>query len=169
MGNFTEKQRIGRLGEEIAVKYLKNKGFLIITQNYLKKCGEIDIIAQKGKILHFVEVKTVSELANSRLGRSEKISAVSAVRQGNVSLRLRVCGQAVKPVGSELASSETDNYRPEDNIHQNKLKRLGRTIQIYLAENDPKGDCEWFFDIITVVIDEKNRKAKIRFLGDIML
>lgn len=160
MGNFTEKQRIGRLGEEIAVKYLKNKGFLIITQNYLKKCGEIDIIAQKGKILHFVEVKTVSH---------EKISAVSAVRQENVSLRPRVCGQAVKPVGSEPASSETDKYRPEDNVHQYKLERLGRTIQVYLAENDPKGDCEWFFDIITVVIDEKNRKAKIRFLDDIML
>ncbi len=60
MAEPTKKQKIGRLGEDIATKYLENKGFEIIEQNYRKKYGEIDIIAQKGKILHFVEVKSVS-------------------------------------------------------------------------------------------------------------
>ena len=60
MAETTEKQKIGRLGEDIAIKYLQNKGFLVIGQNYLKKCGEIDIIAKKDRVLHFIEVKTVS-------------------------------------------------------------------------------------------------------------
>ena len=60
MNEITHKQNIGKIGEDIAVKYLENKGFALIEQNYRKKYGEIDIIAKKGKILHFVEVKSVS-------------------------------------------------------------------------------------------------------------
>ena len=60
MQNNTQKQYIGRVGEGIASKYLQNKGFTIICRNYRKKYGEIDIIAQKSKILHFIEVKSVS-------------------------------------------------------------------------------------------------------------
>lgn len=52
--------QIGVFGEDIATKYLQNKGFDIIHRNYRKKCGEIDIIAKMGKTLHFIEVKSVS-------------------------------------------------------------------------------------------------------------
>ncbi len=57
---LTEKQKIGNLGEEIAAKFLIGKGFKIIGRNYRQKWGEIDIIAKKEKIIHFIEVKTVS-------------------------------------------------------------------------------------------------------------
>lgn len=60
MPEITQKQRIGKIGEDIASKYLQNKGFTIICRNYRKKYGEIDIIAQNSKILHFIEVKSVS-------------------------------------------------------------------------------------------------------------
>ncbi len=56
----TEKQKIGRIGEDFACEYLKREGFKIIGRNYLKKWGEIDIVVQKDKKIHFVEVKTVS-------------------------------------------------------------------------------------------------------------
>ncbi len=56
---FTSKsQKTGEIGEHVAVRYLKNKGFNIVERNYTKKWGEIDIVAQKGKIFHFVEVKS---------------------------------------------------------------------------------------------------------------
>ena len=51
---------VGSLGEDIAERFLKEKGFTTLGKNYREKWGEIDIIAQKGRILHFVEVKTVS-------------------------------------------------------------------------------------------------------------
>ncbi|OHA79596.1 MAG: hypothetical protein A2675_02580 [Candidatus Yonathbacteria bacterium RIFCSPHIGHO2_01_FULL_51_10] len=57
---LTKKQEIGALGEDIACKYLKNKGFVIVERNFWRKWGEIDIIAQKGGIIHFFEVKTLS-------------------------------------------------------------------------------------------------------------
>ncbi len=58
---FTSKtQKTGEIGEDIACRYLKNKGFEIIERNYTKKWGEIDIVAIKSKKVHFVEVKSVS-------------------------------------------------------------------------------------------------------------
>ena len=52
--------KIGVLGEDIAVKFLMKRGFSIIFRNYLKKWGEIDIVAERRGILHFMEVKSVS-------------------------------------------------------------------------------------------------------------
>lgn len=49
----------GNQSEELAVKYLEKNGFLIIDRNfYASRLGEIDIIAKKNDILHFIEVKS---------------------------------------------------------------------------------------------------------------
>lgn len=52
------KQRLGKFGEELACKYLKEKGYKIINQNYYARSGEIDIVAEYNDVLVFVEVKT---------------------------------------------------------------------------------------------------------------
>lgn len=49
---------IGDYGEEIAEKFLKEKGYLILERNYRAKSGEIDIIAKQRDYIVFVEVKT---------------------------------------------------------------------------------------------------------------
>ena len=49
---------IGNLAEDKAAKYLKDLGFEVIERNFYSKFGEIDIIALKGRILHFIEVKS---------------------------------------------------------------------------------------------------------------
>lgn len=54
------KKEIGRIGEDLCCDFLVNNGFEIISRNYQKRIGEIDIIAFKRGILHFFEVKTVS-------------------------------------------------------------------------------------------------------------
>jgi putative endonuclease len=58
--NNQSTKEIGNLGEKLAQKYLIEQGFTIIAVNYWRKWGEIDIIAQKADLIHFVEVKTVS-------------------------------------------------------------------------------------------------------------
>jgi putative endonuclease len=53
------RKDIGALGEKVAAEYLRRQGFTILGRNIAKKTGELDIIAQQGKTLHFVEVKTL--------------------------------------------------------------------------------------------------------------
>ena len=48
----------GDIAEEKAVEYLRNAGFRIIDRNVSSRFGEIDIIALKTDVLHFVEVKS---------------------------------------------------------------------------------------------------------------
>ena len=48
----------GKTGENAATKFLKKNGYRILERNYRKNYGEIDIIAQKGENIAFVEVKT---------------------------------------------------------------------------------------------------------------
>lgn len=47
----------GLWGEKIAVKFLRKKGYRILKNRYRSRFGEVDIIASKGNILAFVEVK----------------------------------------------------------------------------------------------------------------
>lgn len=130
----TKKRKLGDIGENVACVFLEKNGYKIIERNYLKKWGEIDVVAKKGSILHFIEVKSVS-----------------CVTLDESALRLR-SGQ---------------DYRPEDNMHPWKLKRLSRVIQTYLLEKDL--DCEWQLDLITVKIDEKNRKARAEMLENVII
>ena len=125
MDKRTQKRKTGDIGESIASKFLVKRGFSIIARNYLKKCGEIDIICNKDGKLFFVEVKT---------------------SRGNVS------------------HETSDVFRPEDNIHQAKINRIDRAIQVYLEETNYLP-----FSIIFGVIielDEKTKEAKVRLLND---
>lgn len=49
---------IGKLGEEAVCRYLKSRLYDIVVRNYRIRGGEIDIIAENGDYLAFVEVKT---------------------------------------------------------------------------------------------------------------
>jgi len=126
--NFSNKQ-VGDLGEDLACKFLIGKGFIVVDRNYWQKFGEIDIVARKRRIVHFIEVKTVLY-------------------------------RTLEPEGR-------DNYRPEDNVHIHKLKRLARTIEAYIF--DKNLDSDFQIDVITVKLDITNKKAKIQFLENIVL
>jgi putative endonuclease len=53
-----QKKELGRKGEDLALRFLKKKGYRIIEKNYVCKMGEMDIIAKEKDTLAFVEVKT---------------------------------------------------------------------------------------------------------------
>ena len=56
---MAEHNEIGKIGENMAKTFLMKQGFGILDLNYRILPGEIDIIAKKDKIIHFIEVKTI--------------------------------------------------------------------------------------------------------------
>ena len=58
-----EKKELGRKGEEIAIRFLKKKGYRILERNYVCKMGEMDIVAREKDTLAFIEVKTRTSTA----------------------------------------------------------------------------------------------------------
>ena len=64
--NKTKKRKIGDLGEELSLIYLKNKGHQLVTRNWEKpKMGEIDLITTQNDTLYFIEVKTTENANNN--------------------------------------------------------------------------------------------------------
>lgn len=129
---FTSKtQKTGALGESIACRHLQSKGYRVIERNYTRKWGEIDIVAEKSKRTHFIEVK-----------------CVSCVTLDDIN-----------------TANSTNTFRPEENMHHEKLKRLYRTIEGYLASNNVLK--EWQLDLLCVYIVHDTKKAKVTFFENI--
>lgn len=55
---MSSAKKIGALGEELAVDYLKDNGYEILERNFRHGRAEIDIIARYKQLLVFIEVKT---------------------------------------------------------------------------------------------------------------
>ncbi|MFO7737506.1 MAG: YraN family protein [Desulfatiglandaceae bacterium] len=53
-----ERLELGRLGEELAYKSIKRRGYKKIIRNYRCPLGEVDLIAMDGDTLVFLEIKT---------------------------------------------------------------------------------------------------------------
>ena len=67
---------LGARGEMIACDFLRKQGFRILEKNFRCRLGEIDVIAERGGRLRFIEIKT---RAGSGFGRPEE--AVHAAKQ----------------------------------------------------------------------------------------
>jgi len=57
-----QASKIGSFGENLALNYLQNKGYVLLEKNYRFGHKEIDLILQDGETIVFVEVKTRSTI-----------------------------------------------------------------------------------------------------------
>lgn len=160
----TVKQIVGELGEYFAAKYLTSRHFVIKEKNYRKKWGELDIIAEKDRMLHFVEVKSVVTR-----GYVSRVTSLGL-------LLWRVShetpyGSSQEIVRGETVSTlnvDTGDYSPEENIHLWKQRRMARAIQTYLLEKRVPEDQEWHIDVIAAFLDFSKKRAIIRYLEDVV-
>ena len=74
----------------------------------------------------------------------------------------------VKAVSAELNqfSRESNSYRPEEQIHPAKLKKIARTAQLYMANRED--DREYQIDAVGVILDPITRKAQCRLFEQIL-
>lgn len=125
-----ERNKIGAYGEDISVKYLEQLGYKVLSRNYLKKWGEIDIVSRETlgnkHIVHFVEVKTVSY--------ETKVDLKRAVSYGT--------------------------WRPEENIHPAKIQKMSRAIESWLTEHNCWEDWQIDVLAVRIVPREKYATIK---------
>ena len=55
--NRTLNQEFGQYGEDVAAKFCREHHLKILKRNYRCRAGEIDIIARRDDVVHFIEVK----------------------------------------------------------------------------------------------------------------
>ncbi len=113
---------IGKIGEEIAGRYLEKNSFKIIERNFRHFLGEIDIVAEKNGKIYFCEVKSVSRTN----------------------------------IDSDFG------FRPEENLHSDKLRKFYRIIDIYISQRNIKG--EWGVFLVTVKYSSVQKKAKVEMI-----
>ncbi len=78
--SISNKRTMGSIGEDIALKYLKENNYIILERNFrVGRLGEIDIIANKDEYICFIEVKTRS---NTSFGFPSE--AVNRKKQENI-------------------------------------------------------------------------------------
>ncbi|MBU3956728.1 YraN family protein [Patescibacteria group bacterium] len=116
------RKSLGNLGENLALKHLKNKGYKILDRNFRSKLGEIDVIAIdpsstiSGKdTLVFIEVKT---RWSKKFGLPEEGITLWKIR------RIIKTGQYYKLVHPELPDSLRLDAVVIDLSSQGKLKRI---------------------------------------------
>lgn len=57
MTNLDPRRLFGQEGESAAEQYLRDKGYRILARNVRSSMGELDLVAEDGQVLVFVEVK----------------------------------------------------------------------------------------------------------------
>lgn len=130
---MAKHNEVGKLGEDIAARFLESKALKTVERNFWRPYGEIDIISREtsGKY-RFIEVKTVSWETDS---------------------------------AGKNVSHET--YRPEENVHPQKIRRLMRIIESYILLKSIED--EWQFDVVAVYLDRIRKKAKVRHIENVIL
>lgn len=124
MHNKIDNKELGYLGENIAGRYLKSRGYTILDRNYKKLFGEIDLIVEKEDCINFVEVKT-------------KLSS-----------------------GNNL-------FTPELRVDSKKISHISKVARVYLDNKGWLGKREWQIDIVSVIISESDKKARIKHFQNV--
>jgi len=70
-------RKAGNIAEDRAVKFLLQNSFKVLERNFYSRFGEIDIIALKDEVLHFIEVKSgkgepIYKITPSKLSKIKK-------------------------------------------------------------------------------------------------
>lgn len=63
---------------------------------------------------------------------------------------------------------ETEFFRPEENMHFAKIKKLHRTIETYLTEKHVSQETLWQLDLACVYLNHAEKKGKVKFIENII-
>jgi len=140
---MAQHNETGKIGEGVAAKFLEKNGFRVIERNYNRKWGELDIVAIKDNLVHFVEVKTVSR--RSYGGKFE---------------------QEINNYRPEDNMHPWKLQRLRRAIQTYLLENKRKTSNFAKASLD---EADWQFDLACVFLDQEKRVAKVKFIENLII
>lgn len=147
-GKSLSARQVGRMGESVAVHFLSNaRNFRILDRNARSRMGEVDIVCEKGEILHFVEVKSTLVRSNGNL------SSESSPYFCNL---------------DEMSSGIFNAYDPVFRVNSRKISRIKKAAAYYMQRNDIQ-DREIVFDLITVYVFEGRGFCRVSYHSNIFV
>lgn len=175
---------LGQWGEEIACKYLENKGYIVLDRNFRRKWGEIDIVCsfsdsvppalpvgRRGTSLLTLG-KTASDVVKERdktlLGWFKGLFSPKKESLGKNPVDKQISFnklEANKIIFIEVKTLQSSGgLRPEDNVTRAKQKKLIRSCQLYISQKRLPINTDWQIDVVGVLLDKKSGKAKIEHI-----
>ena len=77
--------KTGQLGEQLGAAYLVEKGYLVLAVNWRHSRWEVDVIAAKENVLHFIEIKTRRSkqygLPEENVGKKKIMNLINAAEE----------------------------------------------------------------------------------------
>jgi putative endonuclease len=115
------RQRLGQRGEDLAAAALEAQGYALLHRRYRTRHGEIDIVAQQGGVLVFVEVRA---RGSGRFGHpaesvtTQKQRRVAAMAESYLGLE----GAADRVCRFDVVAVESDVEPPRVTVYQDAFR-----------------------------------------------
>jgi len=135
----SSKKHIGEIGEAIAAKYLKQKNYKILEKNFSQRYAQGPQIGE------------VDLVARSKAGFLESL------------------GIGKNPITFVEVKTVYGNkgFFPESKVNAQKKEKIAKMAEIWLQKKKVGLDTPWQIDVIAIVIDPKEKKAKINHFRNI--
>ena len=165
----TSRQSLGKLGEEIAVNFLKNKGYRILARNFkTSRFGEIDIVAQdySKTLMNADQNADLRGLDTTRIDADKRgINKILPKFLNFIRNSLKFVirrGSEATMVFIEVKTKSSDEFGlPEEEFTFYKKQHFRRAIQDYFWAKKIETN-NWRIDLIAVDFTENEERPEIR-------
>lgn len=111
-------KELGRQGEALAAAYLEQCGYVIVARNYRSRQGELDLVAEDGGTIAFVEVKTRRD--GAAVGPFEAVTKAKQRQMARVALDyLARHGQEERPARFDVVAVTFAGNAPRIELMKN--------------------------------------------------
>ena len=150
-------KELGNLAENLAARFLQDKGYEIIDKNYTRPWGEVDIIAKLPI--------TNNPARRQGFGGPGKLLITNEKDDNNDDIM--VTENVIIFVEVKANKGDFEGFAPEDRVDERKRDKIAKTALYFLENELGDTDIEWRIDVVAVTFDEKNKKAKIKHYENI--
>lgn len=161
---------VGRAGEDIACKYLQNKGYKIIERNFRRKWGEIDIVCSAKPTLNnpfyppVIHKSVVWRLWEGIKNVLQVTKNCSTDFEKEEEIPLTPFKKGERIIFVEVKALKSGDLNPEDNVTLSKQRKLIRTCELYMASHHFDPDTDWQIDVVAIKIDMATKKASVNHI-----